>query len=147
VRAEVFDGSDFIRCAQGNGSILRIGSWRSARAQSSMVRHGAARSTPHQRSRAPREITVEQLAGSDDDLGLVFAVLGVEVRRWVVVEVHRDDPVESRDPWHTVDGTRRGATVPASLDVERTVVGSDMATSRSNCRRMRASRLGSARLG
>jgi hypothetical protein len=41
----------------------------------------------------------------------------VEVRRWVVVEVHRDDdPVESGDPWHTVDGTRLGVTVrPASM--------------------------------
>ncbi len=44
---------------------------------------------------------MEHVAGCDGDLGLVLAEPRVEVRRWVVIEVHHDnDPVERADPGH-----------------------------------------------
>ena len=44
---------------------------------------------------------MQDLAGCDEDLGLMLSIDRVEMGRWVIREVHRDhDPVERRDPRH-----------------------------------------------
>src|SRR5579875_1167561 len=53
---------------------------------------------PH---RPGRKLTVDDLQGSEPDLGNVLAVLRVEVRRRVIGPIHVDhDPVEGRHPRH-----------------------------------------------
>jgi hypothetical protein len=51
--------------------------------------------------RARRQITDQHLAAVDRDHGMVLGVLGMEMRWFVIVEVHRDrDAVKEADPWH-----------------------------------------------
>jgi hypothetical protein len=51
--------------------------------------------------RARRQITDQHLAAIDRDHGMVLGILGMEMWRFVIVEVHRDrDAVEEADPGH-----------------------------------------------
>jgi hypothetical protein len=50
---------------------------------------------------AGREAAHQYIAALDRDHGMVLGVSSMEVRRLVIVEVHRDrDPVEEADPGH-----------------------------------------------
>lgn len=51
--------------------------------------------------RSDRQLALQGIASVDDDLRLVLAVARMEVRRRVIVAVHRDDdPVERTNPGH-----------------------------------------------
>src|ERR1019366_2484308 len=55
----------------------------------------------HELERASRQITDQHLAATDRDHRVVLGVLGMEMGRFVIVEVHRDrDAVEEADPGH-----------------------------------------------
>ena len=71
----------------------------------------------HKLKRPTRETADQHLIAADQDRRVMLGVLGVEVRRVVVVEVHRhDDPVEEADAGHgaimsaTADGEWPGAS-------------------------------------
>lgn len=55
----------------------------------------------HELKSATREIADQHGAAVDCDYRMMLAVLSVEMRRFVIVEVHRDyDAVEGADSWH-----------------------------------------------
>jgi hypothetical protein len=84
-------------------------------------------------SGSSRELTIEYLARRDRDLCFVLALLGAEVRRWMVVEVHRDDdPVEGGDPRHTDQRTDGVLRPPAATSRSSWQAGSW--SYRSRCR-------------
>ena len=61
----------------------------------------------HKFERASRQITDKHLAAPDRNHRVVLGVLGVEMGRFVIVEVHRDrDAVEEADPGHLAIMTR-----------------------------------------
>lgn len=75
-----------------------------------------ARPLGHELERATRKTADKHLIAADRNRRVMLGVLGVEVRRIVVVEVHRhDDPIEEAD-------ARHGAIMSAAADGEWTGV-------------------------
>jgi hypothetical protein len=74
---------------------------------------------------ARRQITDQYLAAIDRDHGMVLGVLGMEMRRFVIVEVHRDrDAIEVADPGHPamMTGAWDGSVVQRHPSAPQTTV-------------------------
>jgi hypothetical protein len=71
----------------------------------------------HEFERANRQITDQHLAARDRDNCVVLGVLGVEMKWFVIVEVHRDrDAVEEADPGHLAIMTSAWDALVGSAD-------------------------------
>jgi hypothetical protein len=119
VAVEWLDGVDFDQVVISTVARVQSGCQRSHDPSLPSVQLGARQAIRERAGELYWERAGEYLAALDDDQRLVAGIAGVDVRRWMIDEVHLDDdPIELADPRHDVivsnlsDGATRLRELP-----------------------------------